>query len=177
MAVKYVATIESSQSQEAVFEYLSDFSSARLWDPNIESAFRMDDGPVQEGNRFNLVSNFMGRHVELVYEVTQIESPKMFVVRADGGGFYSEDTILVEPQATGCTVQYQAVLGGTITPERAAQLAQVNSEKQIQTMNEVIQPSGQAKILNVLLIIFILLVIYLLFRIAQYLLRQYKMVV
>ena len=111
MAVKYVATIESSQSQEAVFEYLSDFSSARLWDPNIESAFRMDDGPVQEGSRFNLVSNFVGRHVELVYEVTQIESPKMFVVRADGGGFYSEDTILVEPQATGCTVQYQAVLG------------------------------------------------------------------
>mgnify|MGYP006164418009 CR=1 FL=1 len=109
--VKYIATIESHQPQGAVFDYLSDFSSARDWDPNIESAARIDSGPIREGSQFKLVSNFLGRHVELVYEITQIEAPTMFVVRADGGGFYSEDTILVEAQAGGCTVQYQAVLG------------------------------------------------------------------
>ena len=44
--------------------------------------------------------------------------------------------------------QYQAVLGGSISPEIAARKAQENSVTQIAIMNEIIEPGMQAKILK-----------------------------
>ena len=48
--------------------------------------------------------------------------------------------------------QYQAVLGGTISPEIAAAKAQENSVKQIRIMNEVISPGIQATVIKVIVI-------------------------
>jgi len=45
-------------------------------------------------------------------------------------------------------VQYQALLGGTITPEVAAIESQKGAESQIKVMNEVIKPGIQSKILK-----------------------------
>ena len=57
--------------------------------------------------------------------------------------------------------QYQAVLGGTISPKIAARRAQENSVQQIKIMNEVIQPGMQATILYgiIMLVSIILFVI------------------
>ena len=49
--------------------------------------------------------------------------------------------------------QYQAVLGGTISPELAAKRAQENSIEQIRIMNEVISPGIQATILKIIVIL------------------------
>ena len=57
--------------------------------------------------------------------------------------------------------QYQAVLGGSISPELAAEKAQENSIEQIKTMNEVISPGIQARIIKIVvsLTIIILLIL------------------
>lgn len=47
--------------------------------------------------------------------------------------------------------QYQAVLGGNISSSEAAKLAQVNAEKQIKTMNEIIEPDAQATVIEILI--------------------------
>ena len=39
--------------------------------------------------------------------------------------------------------QYQALLGGMVTPEIAAKKAQENSLSQIKVMNEVVRPGGE----------------------------------
>ena len=54
--------------------------------------------------------------------------------------------------------QYQAVLGGTVSPEIAAAKAQENSVKQIKIMNEVISPGIQATAIKVI-VIFILIIL------------------
>ena len=57
--------------------------------------------------------------------------------------------------------QYQAVLGGTISPEIAARKSQENSESQIAIMNEIIDPGIQSKIINILtILLFIYLLVY-----------------
>ena len=57
--------------------------------------------------------------------------------------------------------QYQAVLGGTISPKVAAELSQENSIKQIGIMNEIIQPGNQAKVFKLISLIglFILFIV------------------
>lgn len=53
--------------------------------------------------------------------------------------------------------QYQAVLGGNVTPEEAARLSQLNAEKQIRDMNDVILPGVSATLLKWILPVLILL--------------------
>jgi hypothetical protein len=108
--VSYTAMIQSRHSPERVFNYLADFSNAAHWDPGIERASREGSGSVNIGDRFNLVSRFMGRQVLLTYETVTIESPRRFVVRAEAASFFSEDTITVESDEEGCVVGYHATL-------------------------------------------------------------------
>ncbi len=60
--------------------------------------------------------------------------------------------------------QYQAVLGGNISPEIAATLAQKNALKQIQLMNEVLTPGNSIWILRVGLILLGCILIFLLIK-------------
>ena len=59
--------------------------------------------------------------------------------------------------------QYQALLGGMVTPEIAAKKAQENSLSQIKVMNEVVKPGGEVffiKIIALLIIVFSSLFLY-----------------
>ena len=70
--------------------------------------------------------------------------------------------------------QYQAVLGGTISPKIAASLAQENSVKQIKIMNEVIQPGMQATILyGIIMLVSIILFVIILRQIPHFI-TDYK---
>ena len=70
--------------------------------------------------------------------------------------------------------QYQAVLGGTISPKIAARRAQENSVQQIKIMNEVIQPGVQAKILyGIIMLVSIILFVIVLRQIPQFI-TDYK---
>lgn len=60
--------------------------------------------------------------------------------------------------------QYQSVLAGTISASEAAVLAQKNTEKQIEVMNEVLQPNWQAYLIKLLFLCFIIFVIYLIVK-------------
>jgi len=65
--------------------------------------------------------------------------------------------------------QYQAVLGGTISPKIAARRSQENSVKQIKIMNEVIQPGMQATILyGIIMLVSIILFVIILRQIPQF---------
>ena len=70
--------------------------------------------------------------------------------------------------------QYQAVLGGAISPEIAAKKSQENSIKQIAIMNEVLIPGSETIILKIfIIIIFIILILFFLKHIKQ-IIKDYK---
>jgi len=71
--------------------------------------------------------------------------------------------------------QYQAVLGGTISPKIAARRAQDNSVQQIEIMNEVIQPGMQATILyGIIMLVSIILLVIILRQIPHFI-TDYKL--
>ena len=70
--------------------------------------------------------------------------------------------------------QYQAVLGGTISPEVAARQAQENSVKQIAIMNEIIEPGIQGEIINVLTVLILIILFVILIRQIPHFIYDYK---
>jgi hypothetical protein len=106
----YVTTIESRLAPEEAFAYMADFSNARVWDPSVTEARRVDDGPIGVGSSFELVSRFAGRDVPLRYTIVEHDPPRRVVLEARGGGFVSRDTITVEPAEHGSAVRYDALL-------------------------------------------------------------------
>ncbi len=70
--------------------------------------------------------------------------------------------------------QYQAVLGGTISPKIAARRAQENSVKQIKIMNEVIHPGMQATILYGIIMLVSIILFVIIFRQTPHFITDYK---
>jgi dehydrogenase/reductase SDR family member 12 len=110
---RYLTTIESRLPPEQAFAYMADFSNARMWDPSVTEARRVDDGPIGVGTAFDLVSRFAGRDVPLRYTIVEHDPPRLVVLEAHGGGFVSRDTITVEAAGDGSNVHYDAVLAFT----------------------------------------------------------------
>jgi carbon monoxide dehydrogenase subunit G len=108
---RYVTVIDTPRSPEDCFAALSDFSSAAEWDPGVSRATRREGGPVRVGSRFDLVAGFLGREVPLTYEVTELDEPRLVVLRAENATIVSLDTITVEPREDGGSrVTYDADL-------------------------------------------------------------------
>ncbi len=108
---RYTATLETPQPIEGTFEYLSDFSTNAEWDPNTTRAERLDDGPVALGSKFKLRARFLGSESELVYEVTDFDSPRRVVLRGENAAVVSLDEMTFAPAAGGGTrMTYDATL-------------------------------------------------------------------
>lgn len=102
--------IESALSQETAFGYMTDFSSARISDPSVRRADRVDREPVGRGSTFDPVARFAGSDVELRHEIFERDPPRRVVLEARRPGFVSRDTLTVEAREPGCLVHYDARL-------------------------------------------------------------------
>lgn len=107
---RYRTVIDSPKPREELFAYLSDFSSAREWDPGVSRATRSDSGEVQVGSQFDLVASFMGRETPLSYKVTAIEPPRSVTFRGENSNVVSLDTITFADRPNGTRVTYDADL-------------------------------------------------------------------
>jgi len=107
---RYVTRIESALPQAEAFAYMADFANARVWDPSVSKASRVDEGALEVGSTFDLVARFGGRDVPLRYEIVEYDSPRRVVLEARRPGFVSRDTITVEPAGSGSVVHYDATL-------------------------------------------------------------------
>ncbi len=73
---RFTAEIEVDASPETVFAFLEDFTNAADWDPGVEQAERLDDGPIGTGSRFALDLLVAGRTQRWVYEVERHDAPQ-----------------------------------------------------------------------------------------------------
>lgn len=107
---RYQATIETRQSREEVFAYLSDFTTAQEWDPGVVEAERLDDGPIGEGAQFRLVAEFMRRRSPLTYRVVEYDPPSAITFQGENATVTSRDRISFEPTEDGARISYDADL-------------------------------------------------------------------
>lgn len=100
--------VETDATPEAVFAYLSDFTTTTEWDPGTVVTERVsgDGGP---GTRYRNVSEFRGRKTELEYRVETLEAPSLIVLRGTNKTVEATDRMEISPRAGGGTrVVYRA---------------------------------------------------------------------
>ena len=107
---RYTASVQTQKGPQEVFDYLSDFSNAREWDPGVLEAERLGGGPVSDGTEFRLVAKFLGRSNTLVYRVVEPDPPSAVSFRGENQSVVSLDRITFQPHGTGTTVTYDADL-------------------------------------------------------------------
>lgn len=103
-------TVDAAASPEAVFAYLSDFTTTTEWDPGTVETVRLS-GDGGEGTKYRNTSEFRGRRTELIYEVVQYEpdaSPRRFALRGENRTLASYDAMVIAAHGQGTRVSYTA---------------------------------------------------------------------
>ncbi len=106
----YRATVEVPRPPEAVFAYLSDFSTTEEWDPGVVEATRVGDAPVGQGTEFRLVAEFLGRRTPITYRIAEYDPPREVTFRGENSSVVSLDRVTVEPSDGGTRITYDADL-------------------------------------------------------------------
>lgn len=104
----YRTRIESPLTREEAFDYLSDFQNAAEWDSNTVSSECLGGDPRRHGARFEVVTEFGGRNLTLVYETIEFDRPAKVVFRSETGMSSIEDTITFDSAGDGSVVEYEA---------------------------------------------------------------------
>jgi carbon monoxide dehydrogenase subunit G len=106
----YYAKLDTRESPDDVFAYLSDFSTTQEWDPGVVEAKRLTEGEIGEGTQFRLVTRFLRRQTVLTYTVVEYDAPNAVTFRGENARVVSVDRITVEPHQDGTRLTYTADL-------------------------------------------------------------------
>lgn len=87
---------------------MAEFANVREWDPTVVEARPLQEGEPTVGSRFFVRVHWLGRDLELAYEITEFEPPRRLVLRAENATSVSEDTVEVEPHGEGSALTYDA---------------------------------------------------------------------
>jgi carbon monoxide dehydrogenase subunit G len=100
-------TVATKATPEAVFAYLSDFTTTNEWDPGtVRTVLLSGDGGV--GTTYRNTSTFLGRQTELTYEVVEHRPHTLFALRGENSSVVAHDTMEIEPAGFACQVTYTA---------------------------------------------------------------------
>ncbi|TCJ00132.1 MULTISPECIES: SRPBCC family protein [Aeromicrobium] len=112
-------TITVDADQQAVWDFLSDFTTTEQWDPPTQSTERVSgDGGV--GTVYRNVSKLLGKETEVTYTVVVHEAPHRLELDGDAGSVKLHDTITIEQDGPRTTVRYVA----EFHPQGAAKLVE-----------------------------------------------------
>lgn len=100
--------IDTDRQADRVFSYLRDFETSTEWDPGtVRTVRESGDGGV--GTRYRNTSTFLGRTVEVIYTVVELDPAGRIVLRGENSSLVAHDTISVSPDPQGgSTVDYRA---------------------------------------------------------------------
>ncbi|MBM3675568.1 MAG: hypothetical protein FJW88_11620 [Actinobacteria bacterium] len=107
---RYVATIDTPQSANAAFAYMSDLSNLAAWDPGVTTAQLRDGTEPAVGTTYVVDVRFGPRTMPFVYRIVEFESPRRVLFAAETRWLRSVDEVRVEPSETGARVVYDARL-------------------------------------------------------------------
>jgi carbon monoxide dehydrogenase subunit G len=100
-------TVIVDKPLDAVFNYLSDFTTTTEWDPGtVVTVNHHGDGGV--GTTYLNTSTFLGRKTQLTYIVGEFIPGKRVRLRGENKTVIAVDTLTFRPVASGTEVTYTA---------------------------------------------------------------------
>jgi carbon monoxide dehydrogenase subunit G len=105
--MKVKRTVVVHKPLDAVFGYLSDFTTTTDWDPGTVTTVRQHgDGEV--GTTYLNTSTFLGRMTRLTYVVDELVNHQLIQLRGENKTVIAVDTLTFRPVASGTEVTYAA---------------------------------------------------------------------
>ena len=105
--MKLVRTVIVDKPLQAVFAYLSDFTTTTDWDPGTVITMR-EHGNGGVGTIYFNTSKFLGRTTHLTYVVEELADQKLIRLRGENKTVTAVDTMTFRPLASGTEVTYTA---------------------------------------------------------------------
>ncbi len=105
--MKLLKTVVVEKPLDAVFSYLSDFTTTTEWDPGtVTTVRRHGNGGV--GTTYLNTSAFLGRTTHLTYVVQEFIPGKLIRLRGENGTVVAVDTMTFRSVDAGTEVTYTA---------------------------------------------------------------------
>jgi uncharacterized membrane protein len=104
------AEVMIAAGTETVARYAMDPANDRAWIGGIREVQKLTDGPLAVGSRVRRVASFLGRRIDYVLEVTQLDPGARLVLRSVKAPFPMSVTYEFEPDAAGTRARIR--LGG-----------------------------------------------------------------
>jgi hypothetical protein len=105
--MKLLKTVVVEKPLDAVFGYLSDFTTTTDWDPGtVTTVRRHGNGGV--GTTYLNTSTFLGRTTRLTYVVDELVDQQLIQLRGENKTVIAIDTLTFRPVASGTEVTYAA---------------------------------------------------------------------
>jgi carbon monoxide dehydrogenase subunit G len=105
--MKLRRTVTVGKPLNAVFDYLSDFTTTTEWDPGTVTTVRQHgDGGI--GTTYLNTSQFLGRRTELTYVVRELVDQQLIQLRGENKTVTAVDTMTFRPVPSGTEVTYAA---------------------------------------------------------------------
>ena len=82
MTLDVTATETIAANPDRVFAYATDPSNDTVWIGGISEAELLGDPPLKEGSSVRRLASFMGRHIEYVLEVAELEPGERLAMRS-----------------------------------------------------------------------------------------------
>lgn len=100
--------VRVSQSPERVFDFISDFRHAPLWDPRTREVRLLDDLPIRRGTRFSLTAAVFGLTLELPYTILEYQRPTKLVFAGTTALFDYRERVTISPVREGTRIEWDA---------------------------------------------------------------------
>ena len=107
---RYKASVDTPHPPDAVFAYLSDFSTTAEWDPGVVEAEHLGEAPIAVGSEFRIVADFLHRKTTLTYSIIEHDPPNAVTFRGENSAVVSLDRITFERSGGGTRITYDADL-------------------------------------------------------------------
>ena len=98
----------ASQSANASFDYIVDYSRINEWDHTILESEKIGNDPVKLGTRFELLYSRSDQKIPISYEITEFTAPNKAVLTGTNENFTAIDIITIKELETGCRIDWQA---------------------------------------------------------------------
>lgn len=101
---RIVEDIPVAVAPATAFAYVADFTNTAAWDPQIERAQRVGDGPVGLGTAVEVDLRLGSRIVPMTYTITVFEPDTRVVLETSGSWYRGRDDVRVSPGPDGGAV-------------------------------------------------------------------------
>jgi len=82
MGIDVTAEVTIERDAEAVWEFMTDPRHEPEWIGGLKTARLQGEPPLRVGSRVERVASFLGKKIEYVNEVTQLEPPRLLDMRS-----------------------------------------------------------------------------------------------